>query len=284
MWKLAPPSHTARETFKTCIGRVRDVGLATRLATAADHVAAASQEFDKAARVGGIHELKALATGVGVEEMEKVYTQRMAKAGSPGRHVYDDILSSSPQGRCPLCTQRLASTLDHYMPKSRFPELAVAPLNLVPACSDCNKAKLAAMPTSAETVTLHPYYDDLGEDVWLRARVVELSPAAIRFDVLPPASWNAVLARQGEPSFQVVWSSEALCSGSRGGADAHASPTAFAAGSWSSGQHTNRPAPAGGQLCSRTPRTAGGPRPTGRAQTVTGSSRAALMVPDDDRR
>ncbi len=204
MWKLAPPSHSARETFETCIGRVRDPGLTARLTAAADRVAASSQEFDEAVRKGSVHKLKSrsVASNLGVKEMEKVYTQRMAKAGSPGRHVYDDILSSSPQGRCPLCTQRLASTLDHYMPKTKFPALVVAPLNLVPACSDCNKAKLAAVPTSAELVTLHPYYDDLGEEVWLRARVVELHPAAIRFDVLPPASWDAVLAARVRHHFK----------------------------------------------------------------------------------
>jgi hypothetical protein len=40
--------------------------------------------------------------------------------------------------------------------KSPLPALAVALLNLVPACSDCNKAKLASVPTSAEEVGLHP--------------------------------------------------------------------------------------------------------------------------------
>ena len=205
MWKLARPSHSARETFKTCIGRVRDPGLAARLATAADGVAAASRDFDKAMRGGTVHQLKSKAVtlpGFGGKEMEKVYTQRMAKVRSPGRHVYEDILSAAPQGRCPLCMQRLASTLDHYMPKTKFSALAVAPLNLVPACSDCNKAKLAKKPTSAENVTLHPYYDDLGDEAWLRATVVELRPAAIRFDVLPPASWDALLAARVRHHFR----------------------------------------------------------------------------------
>jgi hypothetical protein len=136
--------------------------------------------------------------------MEKVYTQRMAKMGAPGRDIYDEIFASSPQGRCPLCTQRSVATLDHHLPKAHFPALAVAPLNLIPACSDCNKAKLASVPTRAEEVPLHPYYDDLGDEVWLRAMVVERQPTALRFRVVTPAAWTAVLSARVENHFRAL--------------------------------------------------------------------------------
>jgi len=136
------------------------------------------------------------------DEMNKVYTQRMAKNGGPGRDIYDEIFASSPQGKCPLCAQRPVATLDHHMPKAHFPALAVAPLNLLPACSDCNKAKLDAIPTCAEEVALHPYYDDLGNDVWLSARVVETIPTALRFRVVFPAAWSSVFAARVQHHFQ----------------------------------------------------------------------------------
>ncbi|WP_315812466.1 hypothetical protein [Bradyrhizobium sp. SZCCHNR2028] len=171
--------------------------MAARLSAATQAVVNASREFDRAAQRGRIHQIKThevVAPDVTVEEMEKVYTQRMAKTGAPGRDIYDEIFSASPQGRCPLCTQRSVTTLDHHLPKARFPALAVAPLNLVPACSDCNKAKLVAVPTRAEEVGLHPYYDNLGDDVWLKAQVIERRPTAVKFKVVAPAAWDAVLS------------------------------------------------------------------------------------------
>jgi hypothetical protein len=126
--------------------------------------------------------------------MEAVYTQRMAKKAAPGRDAYDELFNSAPNGKCPLCGHRTVSTLDHHLPKAHYPVLAVVPLNLVPACGDCNKAKLAALPTSANHETLHPYYDNIEGDRWLVAEVVVGTPAALRFRVQPPANWSAVLA------------------------------------------------------------------------------------------
>lgn len=205
MWPLNRPTQAAQFTYTTCISRVRDAGLAARLNAATASVTTASAGFDRAAQGGTLHTIATHAIvppDVTTEEMEKVYTQRMAKIGAPGRDIYDEIFSSSPHGRCPLCTQRSVATLDHYLPKARFPALAVTPLNLVPACSDCNKAKLASIPNRAEEVPLHPYYDDLGDQIWLHAQVVERRPAALRFTVVAPVGWSAILTARVENHFR----------------------------------------------------------------------------------
>ena len=164
MQRLDTPTPSARASFTACIGRVRNPALAARLAAATDTVVAASREFDREARRGRLDRItkhRTVAPDVTKAEMEKVYTQRMAKVGAPGREIYDEIFSAPPGGRCPLCVQRSVTTLDHHLPKALFPALAVTPLNLVPACSDCNKAKLGASPDTARDAPLHPYYDDL---------------------------------------------------------------------------------------------------------------------------
>jgi hypothetical protein len=197
MWPLQRPAHSARSAYGTCISRVRNPGLSARLGAATATVVNASAAFDQAAAHGVLHQIAALAIvapDITTEEMGKVYTQRMAKNGAPGRDIYDEIFGSSPQGRCPLCAQRPVATLDHHLPKAHYPALAVAPLNLLPACSDCNKAKLDNVPTCVEEVPLHPYYDDLGDDVWLVARVIERRPTALRYSVAGPAAWGPVLA------------------------------------------------------------------------------------------
>lgn len=196
MWSLERPTLSAQSAFTTCISRVRNTGLAARLASAAPAIVAASTEFDRAARRHRLHEIRThheVAPDITVGEMEKVYTQRMAKSGAPGRDIYDEIFASAPSGRCPLCMQRFVATLDHHLPKAHYPALAVAPLNLVPACSDCNKAKLDAIPVTEEDVPLHPYYDDLGHEVWLTAAVVESRPSALRFEIARSRAWDDTL-------------------------------------------------------------------------------------------
>ena len=101
MWPLERPAHSARSAFTICISRVRNAGLADCLNAATNSIVAASTEFDRAAQRGTIHRVRThevVAPDVTTDEMEKVYTQRMAKAGAPGRNIYDEIFSSSPQG------------------------------------------------------------------------------------------------------------------------------------------------------------------------------------------
>lgn len=187
MLKLQEPQRTARETFTACISRVRDAGLRKRLTGITEDVVEASGEFEEAAAAQRLHEIRRHATvgDVARAEMEAVYVQRMAKKGAPGRAVYEELISAPLHGRCPLCAQRPVTTLDHHLPKAHYPALAVAPLNLVPSCSDCNKAKLSGFPRTAAEVTLHPYYDDVEGERWLYAEVVETRPAALRYFVAP---------------------------------------------------------------------------------------------------
>ena len=51
------------------------------------------------------------------------------------------LLAHNAGGRCCLCACRGRRTLDHYLPQATYPEFSVLPLNLVPACWDCNHTK-----------------------------------------------------------------------------------------------------------------------------------------------
>jgi hypothetical protein len=207
MWSLQRPAHTALDTYSTCISRVRSPALRARLQAATLTVVGASATFDDAAGRHALHEIvrqDIVAPDVTTEEMETVYTQRMAKKAAPGRDIYDDIFFSSPGGRCPLCAQRLVTTLDHHLPKASYPALSVTPLNLVPSCTDCNKSKLAAVPQAAENCALHPYYDNLGQERWLVARVVETRPMAVRFLIQRATGWSDVLNARVHNHFRTL--------------------------------------------------------------------------------
>ena len=196
MIKMDAPNLLPGDVFAACISRIRDPGLKLRMGSIAHLVVAASADFDRLAAQSRLRQFirQAVVGGVvSTAEMEAVYTQRMAKKTAPGWDAYDDLFISAPNGKCPLCGHRTVSTLDHHLPKAHYPVLAVVPLNLVPACGDCNKSKLAAFPTTANQEALHPYYDDIEGDRWLFADVVIGTPAALRFQVQAPANWSAVL-------------------------------------------------------------------------------------------
>jgi hypothetical protein len=136
-------------------------------------------------------------------EMSDVYELRMVDKRSPGRAVYDAILALPPHGRCPLCGQRVVSTLDHHLPRQHHPALVVVPANLVPCCADCNYAKLAVVPASEEEQSLHPYFDDVSTEKWLVATVLETSPPALRFFVNPPAAWTETRVQRVRHHFRL---------------------------------------------------------------------------------
>lgn len=123
--------------------------------------------------------------------MKRVYKGTFAKSART-RNIYDKIKKLPVNDICPICAQRTVGSLDHYLAQSLHSALVVAPVNLVPACSDCNKAKLDAQPGTAAEQTLHPYFDNVDDETWLYATVEETNPASLRFYADPPAGWPPV--------------------------------------------------------------------------------------------
>jgi hypothetical protein len=133
---------------------------------------------------------------IGKEEMKKVYDYRMVRSTMPGNKYYNQIMSSAKYGKCPLCSVRSVDTLDHYLPKSKFPLYAVTPINLIPACTPCNKGKLIDFPKNSEEQTLHPYYDDIENEFWIKAKVLQTSPIGFEFYADPPSNWPELLKKR----------------------------------------------------------------------------------------
>jgi len=120
-----------------------------------------------------------------------------------GRRIYDQIMSGPAHETCPLCGHGIVKTLDHYLPKRVFPVLCVDPLNLVPACSDCNHTKGDLVPSSPDRTPLHPYFDRVDGAAWLHARVLQDSPVRLEFFPDPPPSWGATLVARVAHHFEL---------------------------------------------------------------------------------
>jgi hypothetical protein len=190
MRRLNRPPFAVREALSLCIQSIRDRELTDRLALIADQVEAAESAY---VLRGDQEELFLIPQtlgigGITVNEMKRVYKDTFAKSART-RNIYDKIKKLPVNDICPMCGQRTVSSLDHYLAQSLHSALVIAPINLVPACSDCNKAKLDAQPLTVAEQTLHPYFDNVDYDAWLYAVVEETNPASLRFFPEPPANW-----------------------------------------------------------------------------------------------
>ena len=184
----------AGEVFETCVSMVRNGALRAKLRGVRAQVETASTDYIEKAASAQLFEI-AINNSVGAvsgAEMVQVYTNRMVPKSSTGRPIYDRIMASPVNQRCPLCGLGIVNTLDHYLPKTHFPVFSVEPNNLIPACEWCQGEKRECYASTIGGQILHPYFDDFDCDVWLVADVVVGSPAAFRFYSLPPEHWSAV--------------------------------------------------------------------------------------------
>jgi hypothetical protein len=87
---------------------------------------------------------------------------------------------------CPACGEAgKPNTLDHYLPKGKYPHFCVTPLNLFPMCDACQAQKLEKTGDANDArFFLHPYFD-----VFIAEQVIAITihPPfdAPTFDLLP---------------------------------------------------------------------------------------------------
>lgn len=186
---LAPPDADAIDTYNLTLSRMKAGDLRRRMVRARDQIDGASKRYIAAAVTGGLAaESTFSVTGVTEDEMADHYAGRFVQKGSAGRPVYDEIRVRARI--CPMCGHRTVATLDHFWPKRPHSALAVNPANLVPCCHDCNHIKNNFQPSCRTEELLHPYFDDLGDDTWLQAEVVDSSGhPAVLFSPEPPPGW-----------------------------------------------------------------------------------------------
>ena len=191
MLPTTSPTVDGNATFSLCISRIQDAGLQRRLRQMSNAIANASQDYESRAATIRFYLLQpARRRGVTKKELTDVYTLRFAKKGSVGRRIYDQIISLAPLGICPLCGVRPANTLDHYLPKKAFPEFSVFPKNLVPACDTCNKTKSDDVPADKNSQTLHPYFENFDDKIWLHASLKRTYPVTFSFRARRVSDWT----------------------------------------------------------------------------------------------
>lgn len=117
------------------------------------------------------------------EELRDLYTR--LRDGATARMYYDRLVGHANEDRCPYCSDREPTTLDHYLAKSEFSAYAVLPVNLVPSCDRCNtkKGNFEQSTRGRHGAVLHPYFDDVSDEHWLKATIVDNHGPVARFYV-----------------------------------------------------------------------------------------------------
>jgi hypothetical protein len=205
MWRISAPAISVQTVLDACIVNVADAVKKAAFEAVGGDLTLAAEEFWAALETTTLHELPAVATvgEMSIADMIWLYEQKMVPAKSPGRPLYDALKMAAPNGKCPLCGRGNVYSLDHHLPKTRFADLTITPTNLIPSCQDCNKTKTQTVPTLAAEETIHPYADDIDGVIWLRARVVEVAPAALFFYADPYLDWPLTLQRRVKCHFRI---------------------------------------------------------------------------------
>jgi hypothetical protein len=203
MWKIDKPTVSARDSFTKSISRMHNGPLKVRLEAIEGLITSNSNSYEDSAQANTLHNFPRVenVASVTAAEMATVYDQRFAAKKSPARDIYDQLLSAPTNACCPLCGHREATTIDHHLPKMEYPVLAVSPQNLVPACMECNKLKGEYFPIASEEQLLHPYFDEIDIQRWLKAKVKETNPTSIIFYVEKPDSWSDLLFKRIQNHF-----------------------------------------------------------------------------------
>lgn len=208
MRKLDHPPFTVRDVLNQAVrqahqprrAKLQNPGLEGALAGAEAIYAlcmtsSAASSIPKSSDIAGV---------LNESEAKYVYDSlRRLKYG--GMTMADAIFRLARFGKCAYCGHGTPIQLDHYLPRSSYVEYSFCPLNLVPACANCNSTALkgACPPTGPQDTFFHPYYDNPDDGRWLFVSMVVGSDGLeVKVDVRRPAGWPIDKFQRVEYTFQ----------------------------------------------------------------------------------
>jgi len=171
MHSLLKPNINFRKLFHQCICK-KKTALQNKFSNKVELLNSASNNYESKAIDRKLYQIIPLASHdlepVTSKDLNGLYSKQLSKKGTETRLVYDEILAGAIKYLCCFCSYGEPTELDHFLPKSRYPEFSILPINLVPICHYCNRLKLNKTPTSTECY-IHPYFEDYSKLQWLVA-------------------------------------------------------------------------------------------------------------------
>lgn len=198
MWKVDAPTLTASDSAAACAKGIRDKKLKGRVNAADKQFAANSASLQSKIHAQLLHQTTSTSykvSDITDDELKWLYRAQLSKQRSKARHVYDHVMGNALYDLCSYCQYGVANTLDHFIPITVVPALAIDPWNLVPACDRCNKLLLDQFDTTPAEQMLHPYAVPASVSPtarWLRAAVHPGPEPVVSFHADPDASVGTV--------------------------------------------------------------------------------------------
>ncbi|WP_323906288.1 HNH endonuclease [Aeromonas veronii] len=90
-----------------------------------------------------------------------------------------DAQERPQQSTCPYCGINSNNSMDHYLPKERYPEFSTLPINLIPSCTICNGHKSSYWREGGKRRIINFYLDDIPNEIYITCKTVYLSPGIV---------------------------------------------------------------------------------------------------------
>ncbi|WP_331719674.1 hypothetical protein [Streptomyces virginiae] len=198
------PTITVEDVVNACTPWLKKQGWDEEMAARLPELIGQERRYRAQGEAGVLFSLLHSEFGGQSQDEEKSrFTDTYDKAfvGGGGSKLYDALKAAAIYG-CTICGVAKPEQIDHHAPKNIFPLLALTPLNLVPACGPCNQGKGRYFYTDPAEEPFHPYFDDLGNERWLFARIIRADQGAVaEFSVRPPEDWPRLKAQRLEHHF-----------------------------------------------------------------------------------
>lgn len=198
MKRLMTPNYDFGSAFIDCLSDIIDVNERDSYKDIEEDIVRAADDYVRRAVAGTTWMLPAqpkkgdpvIFGDIRRSHLKRLYEYYMV-ARPTGRVIYDSVFVAAAGG-CPMCGVGRTKTLDHYLPKSRYPAFSVLPHNLVPACRDCNTDKGNPVAETADKQLIHPYFDKscFFDDTWVVATVSRTPPYDMTYQGVPPLTWE----------------------------------------------------------------------------------------------
>lgn len=203
MRKLQVPAYDPIDVYDVCVSEVTDTAMKNVYEVERSHIVSAYQDFDQATanvawaqlpRASWGHPKQIVAGSLTKKDLTILYSDYMVGSDDVAREIYDELLVANG-GTCAFCGGLgQVKTLDHYLPKSNFPQYSVHPANLIPCCRDCNTGKGSTFGHGVNDQVVHPYLDDqkFFTQRWVIAEISLSDPLVVKYSCMPPANWSEI--------------------------------------------------------------------------------------------
>lgn len=197
---------TIEDVIRECAEGIRNDDLKGRLLGSLNDMATNNAQYRKDGSSSQLHTAtprRYQVSRMNDSELKWLYDNRLGKSGETGAgRIRGRLLASGPDQRCCYCQQSIATTLDHFVPKTIIPALAIDPWNLVPCCQECNHKMGYFYGTSAEEEMLHPYFWPQEMGRWLYAEVEVSTYVDVSFCACPDPDLPSALQKRMVAEFK----------------------------------------------------------------------------------